>query len=160
MKLNYFYKLSLGFLSLFFVLNTTIASSILTSSLRKFTPQTQVAVSTYGAKRFVAAFKHPVEYYARATTDVDTASLPIPALPRTGDSKITFMEKGFERLEVQNWTPQNEYRVKAVDRDLYLGTLAIERREENIKRAKALLETGKLNKKEISALFEISESDI
>jgi len=367
MKLNYFYKLSLGFLSLFFVLNTTIASSILTSSLRRFTPQTKVAVSAYGAKRFVAAFQHPVEYYARATTDigfkqlldpsndkenmlsflntfvpdlkndpatdVDTAPLPIPALPRTGDSKITFMdmhvtsqkgehyivemqairhlmfderslyylcntygrqlpekqlqqrdwflslkptiaiqvldydtnrarglqdklgisdslpnrvnanpmkdgdpikhfkfqdtysgqvmdylqmiqielprypkklyppkanfterdwwfsvlrysslytpesiisfkkkgiklprfiEKGFERLAVQNWNPklQKDYRVQAVDRDLYAQTLEIERREENIKRAKALHKTGKLKKNEIAALFEISESDI
>lgn len=367
MKLNYFYKLSLGFLSLFFILNTTIASSLLTSSLRRFTPQAQVAVSAYGAKRFVAGFQHPIEYYARATTDVgfkqlldpskdqenllsflntfvpdlqndpatdvDTAPLPIPALPRTGDSKLTFMdmhvtsqkgvhyivemqairhlmfderslyylcntygrqlsekqlqqrewflslkptiaiqvldydtnrarglqdkqgitdslpsrvntypmkagnsvkhfkfqdtlsgqtmdylqmiqielpryqknlyppkadftekdwwfsvlkyssrykpedieslkkqgvklpgfiEKGFERLDVQKWNPQlqNEYRVQAVDRDLYADTLAVERREENIKRAKKLHKTGKMNKKEIADLFEILESDI
>lgn len=367
MKLNHFYKLSLVFLSLLFVLNTSIASSLLTSSLRRFTPQAQVAVSAYGAKRFVAAFQHPVEYYARATTDVgfkqlldpsndkenllsflntfvpdlqndpatdvDTAPLPIPALPRTGDSKLTFMdmhvtsqkgahyivemqairhlmfderalyylcntygrqlsekqlkqrdwflslkptiaiqvldydtnrvrglqdkqgirdslpdrvkanpmkdgepikhfkfqdtlsgqvmdylqmiqielprypkdlyppradftekdwwfsvlrysslynpqdiesfkkqgiklpkfiEKGFERLEVQNWNPQlqNEYRIQAFDRDLYTETLAIERREENIKRAKRLHKTDKMNKKEIAALFEILESDI
>lgn len=126
MRLNHFYKLSLVFLSLLFVLNTSIASSLLTSSLRQFTPQVQVAVSAYGAKRFVAAFQHPVEYYARATTDVgfkqlldpsndkenllsflntfvpdlqndpatdvDAAPLPIPALPRTGDSKLTFMD--------------------------------------------------------------------
>lgn len=119
MKLNYFNKLSLGFISLFFVLNTTIASSILTSSLRRFTPQTQVAVSAYGAKRF-------------------------------------------ERLDVKNWNPklQNDYRVQALDRDLYAQTLEIERREENIKRAKALHKTGKLKKNEIAALFEISESDI
>jgi len=367
MKLNYFNKLSLGFISLFFVLNTTIASSILTSSLRRFTPQTQVAVSAYGAKRFVADFKKSAEYYARATTDVgfkqlldpskdkenmlsflntfvpelkndpatdvETAPLPIPALPRTEDSKITFMdihvtsrkgehyivemqairhlmfderslyylcntygrqlsekqlqqrdwflslkptiaiqvldydtnrarglkakqgvsdslpdrvkanpmkdgdpikhfkfidthsgqvmdhlhmiqielprypkklyppkanfterdwwlsllrhsslytpksivslkkdgiklphfiEKGFERLDVKNWNPklQNDYRVQALDRDLYAQTLEIERREENIKRAKALHKTGKLKKNEIAALFEISESDI
>jgi hypothetical protein len=138
MKLNHFYRLSLVFISLIFVLNTSIASSLLTSSLRRFTPQAQVAVSAYGAKRFVKAFPHPVEYYARATTDVgfkqlldpsndkenmlsflntfvpnlqndpatdvDTAPLPIPALPRTGDSKLTFMDmhvtsqKGFHYI--------------------------------------------------------------
>lgn len=126
MKLNQFYKLSLGLLSLFFVLNTTMASGRLTSSLRRFMPHAQVAVSAYGEKRFVSAFPHPVEYYARATTDVgfkqlldpsndkenmlsflntfvpnlqndpatdvDTAPLPIPVFPRTGDSKLTFMD--------------------------------------------------------------------
>lgn len=367
MKLNHLYKLSLGLLSISFALTTSTASSLWNNSLRRFTPQAHFVVADYGTKRFFSTFQHPVEYYARATTDVgfkqlldpskdkenllsflntfvpdlqndpatdvDTAPLPIPALPRTGDSKLTFMdmhvtsqkgahyivemqairhlmfderalyylcntygrqlsekqlqqrewflslkptiaiqvldydtnrarglqdkqgiidslpsrvkanpmkdgdpikhfkfqdtrsgqvmdylqmiqielpryskdlyppkanftekewwfsvlkyssyytpenidslkkqgitfprfiEKGFERLDVQKWNPQlqNDYRVQAMDRDLYEDTLAIERREENIKRAKKLHETGKMNKKEIAALFEISESDI
>jgi len=170
MKLNHIIrKAILNSLGLILLFNSSFGSGILSSSLLR---RTSPPATTYIAQ---TALLSPVRFCSTVTEGFDIIEFNRKNKAPWLDKKQA--KKRGEFLDIsqfcadpergilyryQSWNPklQKDYRVQAADRDLYAQTLEIERREENIKRAKALHKTGKLKKNEIAALFEISESDI